>query len=121
LILCSERAYALFREGGGTIVNVLSTAGQVPRPGQAAYCAAKWGARGYTETLRTEAIGSPVRIVAVYPGGMRTRFWPGAGNRPREWESFMDPGDVADAIVRALGGQGSGYVGDLTIRRKEAS
>jgi len=67
-ILFSEQALALFKSQGGTIVNVLSTAAQVARANESLYCAAKWGARGYTESLRLEAKGTPVKVVAVYPG-----------------------------------------------------
>jgi short-subunit dehydrogenase len=81
----------------GTIVNVLSTAALVGKPNESVYCAAKWGARGYTEALRAEAKGTKVRVISVAPGGMDTPFW------PERREGFMDPNDVAAAIVDAIG------------------
>jgi uncharacterized protein len=85
-----------FKEHGGTIVNVLSTAALTGKANETVYCAAKWGARGYTEALKAEAKGTKVRIIAVAPGGMNTPFWP----EPRP--GFMDPGHVAGAIVDAI-------------------
>jgi len=85
-----------FKEHGGTIINVLSTAALIGKPNETVYCAAKWGARGYTEALKAEAKGTKLRIIAVAPGGMNTPFWP----EPRE--GFMDPADVAAAIVDAI-------------------
>ncbi|MGZ8833946.1 MAG: SDR family NAD(P)-dependent oxidoreductase [Thermoanaerobaculia bacterium] len=85
------------RESGGTIVNVMSTAALVGKPNETVYCAAKWGARGYTEALRAEAKG--MRILAVYPGGMRTPFW---SNDPQRADKFMDPKEIAGAIVDAV-------------------
>jgi uncharacterized protein len=102
LVLFSEAAFARFRKAGGTIVNVMSTAAKTPRANEALYCAAKWGARGYTESLRLEAAGSQARIVAVYPGGMRTRFWRRAAASHVDPERFMDPADVAETILAAL-------------------
>jgi short-subunit dehydrogenase len=80
----------------GTIVNVLSTAALVGKSNESVYCAAKWGARGYTEALRAEAKGTKVRVISVAPGGMDTPFW------PERRENFMDPRDVAAVIVDAI-------------------
>lgn len=77
------------------IVNVMSTAALTGKPNETVYCAAKWGARGYTEALRAEAMG--VRVVAVYPGGMNTPFWAGDAKAAR----FMDPREIAGKIVAA--------------------
>lgn len=96
-IVFSDAVFPLLREGGGgTIVNVLSTAALVGKPNETVYCAAKWGARGYSEALRAEAKGSGVRILSVAPGGMRTPFW------PDDRAGFMEPGEVAAIIVDAV-------------------
>jgi short-subunit dehydrogenase len=91
-----EVLFPRFKEHGGTIVNVLSTAALNGKANESVYCAAKWGARGYTESLKAEAKGTKARIIAVAPGGMKTAFWP----EPRP--GFMDPDDVASAIVDAI-------------------
>jgi uncharacterized protein len=91
-----ELLFPRFKEHGGTIVNVLSTAALIGKANETVYCAAKWGARGYTEALKTEAKGTKVRIIAAAPGGMNTPFWP----KPRP--EFMDPDDVAATIVDAI-------------------
>ena len=80
----------------GTIVNVLSTAALIGKPNESVYCAAKWGARGYTEALRAEAKNTKVRVVSVAPGGMDTPFW------PERRANFMDPREVAEVIVDAI-------------------
>lgn len=85
-----------FKEHGGTIVNVLSTAALIGKVNETVYCAAKWGARGYSEALKAEAKGTKARIIAAAPGGMNTPFWP----EPRP--EFMDPADVAATIVDAI-------------------
>jgi short-subunit dehydrogenase len=101
---------------GGAICNVMSTAALVGRPHESAYVAAKWGARGFTEALRVELRGQPVRIMAVYPGGMRTSFW---DRSPRHVDSarFMQPSDVARVIVSNLLDPSPCQVSDLRIDR----
>jgi NAD(P)-dependent dehydrogenase (short-subunit alcohol dehydrogenase family) len=117
LILFSEAAFARFRSGGGTIINALSTASRVARAGEALYCAAKWGARGYTETLQLEARGSAARVLAVYPGGMKTAFWDRSGRWHQEYADFMDPAEVAGIVVDALRPGRLAHVSELSITR----
>jgi NAD(P)-dependent dehydrogenase (short-subunit alcohol dehydrogenase family) len=54
------------------IVNMSSVFGLIGVPSQAAYCAAKFAVRGYTETLRAELVSTRVRVTCVHPGGIRT-------------------------------------------------
>jgi short-subunit dehydrogenase len=91
-----ELLFPRFKDHGGTIVNILSTAALTGKANETVYCAAKWGARGYGEALKAEAKGTRARIIAVAPGGMNTPFWP----EPRP--GFMDAADVAAAIVDAI-------------------
>ena len=60
--------------GDGHVVNVSSVFGLFSVPGQAAYNAAKFAVRGFTEALRQEMILArhPVAVTTVHPGGIRT-------------------------------------------------
>jgi NADP-dependent 3-hydroxy acid dehydrogenase YdfG len=60
--------------GDGHIVNVSSVFGLFSVPGQAAYNAAKFAVRGFTEALRQEMTlaGHPVAVTTVHPGGVKT-------------------------------------------------
>jgi uncharacterized protein len=100
-----------------TIVNVMSTSSLVGRDEETIYCAAKWGARGFTEALRAELKGRKRNIIAVYPGGMKTNFWKVPG-QDRDISGFMDPGEVAEKIVNAVLGTNRLMVTDITINRK---
>jgi len=101
-----------------TIVNIMSTSALVGRAEETIYCAAKWGARGYTEALRTELKNTKRNIIAVYPGGMRTNFWKIPG-QTRDISSFMDPSEVAEKIVNAVLVTNKMFVTDITINRKK--
>jgi short-subunit dehydrogenase len=101
-----------------TIVNIMSTSALSGRAEETIYCAAKWGARGYTEALRTELKGTKRNIIAVYPGGMKTDFWKVPGQN-RDIKNFMDPAEVADKIVNAVIVTDKMFVTDITINRKK--
>ena len=77
-----------------TIVNIMSTSSLYGRAEETIYCAAKWGARGFTEALRAELKGTKRNIIAVYPGGMKTDFWNITG-QTRNISNFMEPSEVA--------------------------
>ena len=101
-----------------TIVNIMSTSALLGRAEETVYCAAKWGARGFTEALRTELKGTKRNIIAVYPGGMKTNFWDIPGQN-RDISSFMDPAEVAEKIVNAVIVTDKMFVTDITINRKK--
>jgi len=64
----------LIESGDGHVVNVSSIFGLFSVPGQAAYNAAKFAVRGFTEALRQEmqVNGHPVAVTTVHPGGIKT-------------------------------------------------
>ena len=64
----------LIASGDGHVVNVSSVFGLLAVPGQAAYNAAKFAVRGFTEALRQEMLvaGHPVKVTCVHPGGIKT-------------------------------------------------
>jgi short-subunit dehydrogenase len=100
-----------------TIVNIMSTSALHGRAEETIYCAAKFGARGFTEALRTELKGTKRNIIAVYPGGMKTDFW--KVNEDRDITGFMEPSDVANQIVNAVVDSKGMTVSDITINRKK--
>jgi NADP-dependent 3-hydroxy acid dehydrogenase YdfG len=63
---------ALTADGGGTVVNLTSTAATVNYEGGGGYSAAKHAEHALTETLRLELSGRPVRVVEIAPGMVRT-------------------------------------------------
>jgi 3alpha(or 20beta)-hydroxysteroid dehydrogenase len=65
-------APALAANGGGTIVNIASTAGLVGLGNMVAYTASKWAIRGMTKAVAVELAASGVRVNAVLPGSVAT-------------------------------------------------
>jgi NADP-dependent 3-hydroxy acid dehydrogenase YdfG len=66
----------LIASGDGHVINVSSIFGLFAVPGQAAYNAAKFAVRGFTEALRQEmaVAGHPVKVTTVHPGGIKTNI-----------------------------------------------
>jgi NADP-dependent 3-hydroxy acid dehydrogenase YdfG len=56
------------------IVNTSSVFGIFAPPGQAAYSAAKFAVRGFSESLRHELDGSSIKLSVVHPGGIQTNI-----------------------------------------------
>ena len=66
----------LIASGDGHVINVSSVFGLFSVPGQAAYNAAKFAVRGFTDALRQEMAraGHPVKVTTVHPGGIKTNI-----------------------------------------------
>ena len=102
---------ALTASGNGTVVVLSSTAGLATYEGGAGYVAAKHGAHVLAETLRLEIVGTPVRVIEVAPGMVRTegfattRFRGDTEKAAKVYEGVAEPltsDDVADTITWAV-------------------
>lgn len=92
------------KAGQGALVFVGSTFGSIGFPGYTAYCASKFGLRGFTESLRRELADTPVQVVYVAPRATATAMNPEAVNKLNQaLGNTMDPPEkVASAILRAM-------------------
>ena len=94
--------------GRGAILNVGSTAGFQPFPGQAGYGATKAFVISYTEALAAELAGTGVTVATLNPGPVRTEFLQTAGMDETTFASafpkfmWMPSRDVARVGVEAL-------------------
>jgi NAD(P)-dependent dehydrogenase (short-subunit alcohol dehydrogenase family) len=112
----------LLASGDGHVINISSLNGIMPQPELSAYCTAKFGVRGFTETLRMEMLAAkaPVRVTVVHPGGVKTNIASkaaaaerAAGNEPTQRELdqqklyeekllVMPPEKAAEIILDAV-------------------
>lgn len=65
---------ALKKEQGARVLNIGSTFGSIGYPGYSAYCASKFGLRGFTEALRRELADTDMRILYFAPRATATRL-----------------------------------------------
>lgn len=95
------------------IVNISSLFGLIAPAGQTAYCASKYGLRGFSDSLRHELAGTSVRVMTVHPGGVRTSIaddarLPAGINDAQEGRDRMNaflkmpPDEAAEVILRGV-------------------
>lgn len=107
-------APAMQRQGQGAIVNVSSIAGLLGMGSSVAYAASKGALNTMTLSL-ARALGPAIRVNAVCPGFVETRWLKGGlgpeyENKKHNYESIsplkatVTPEDVADAVVWLLEG-----------------
>jgi short-subunit dehydrogenase len=94
-------------QGHGILINNISVGGWIATPYMAAYCASKFGLRGFFEALKGELIPFPdIHICDLYPGFLDT---PGiqhaanyTGKHLRPAPPVYDPKRVATAVVQLI-------------------
>jgi short-subunit dehydrogenase len=86
----------------GTILNIVSDSGLHPSGGWGVYVATKFAAKGFTDSLREELVGTKIKVLGVYQGGMNTNFFLKAGFSKPNQPWMMDPIEVAKVVVFML-------------------
>ncbi len=64
------------------------------------YVASKWAVRGFMQAFKFENIGSKLKIVSVYPGGIMTDLWKGLDIK--DFDRYLKPENVAEEIIENL-------------------
>lgn len=59
----------------GTIINVVSVAGQQVFSGWGAYCVSKFGLMALSKALAAEERANGIRVTAIFPGAVNTPLW----------------------------------------------
>ncbi|MFQ5653697.1 MAG: SDR family oxidoreductase [Planctomycetota bacterium] len=113
-LVTRESIAHLKRAGGGSIVNIASTAGLRGYPEGSAYVATKFALRGMTECWRAELRPHDIRVMLVNPSEVQTGF---GGRDPKR---SLDPGkliseDIAHAVISALDMEPRGFIPELTV------
>ena len=91
----------LLKSPEGFILNIISTAGLRGKVNEAVYCTSKFALKGFTESLQKEFEGTPIKIKAVYMGGMDTPFWAGS-DHVKDSSRFRSPQEVAKMIFEQM-------------------
>jgi NAD(P)-dependent dehydrogenase (short-subunit alcohol dehydrogenase family) len=115
--------FPLLRRRRGTVVLVGSEMSHCAMPFNGPYTVSKCALQAYADALRRELMFIGMRVVALQPGAIRTPLLSGARSMmegrkdrtlfpaqfdlmrrmlSREWETGMEPADVARVAVRAL-------------------
>ncbi len=112
------------REGGGSLVNIASVAGIRAAPMQGIYGATKAAVISMTQTLAFELGGSNVRVNAIAPGLVETKFAAALINTPAIRDHVVkrtplarhaQPAELAGAVIYLLSDAASFTTGSLMV------
>jgi 3-hydroxy acid dehydrogenase/malonic semialdehyde reductase len=94
---------------GGHIVNIDSIAGRAAYENAAVYCAVKAASAMFSQALREDLLGRPIRVTALAPGMAQTEFslvrFKGDEEKARKVYEGVEPltaEDIADCVMFAL-------------------
>ncbi len=93
-----------------TLAVTASVSGTMGMAGASAYCASKWGVRGFVQSLALE-VSPEVRAFTVNPGYVNTSWHEG---HPRA-EEMVQPEDVAELVVDLATLPPTAHVDDVTL------
>jgi NADP-dependent 3-hydroxy acid dehydrogenase YdfG len=85
---------------GGAIINICSQAGLSGKAGEAAYAAAKFGVRGFTQALFEEVREHGIKVSTIFPGYVDTALIP--PNRRVNREKMLRPEDIAEVVYEVV-------------------
>jgi 3-oxoacyl-[acyl-carrier protein] reductase len=94
----------LKRSAAADVITLASEAGRRGLPGEAVYCASKFGQVGLTRALDQELRPLGIRATNICPGGVATDFAlsEGYGRAQEALEGMMSADDVAEVVLFAL-------------------
>jgi 3-oxoacyl-[acyl-carrier protein] reductase len=123
-LTCRAVLPAMKRQGGGQIINLSSGAGRNGIKQMAAYCAAKFGVIGFTESLALEVRNHNIRVSVLLPGSVATDFSrvarreaeSDAPANAREIGYSMTAEEVAGVIVAMLEQPPQAWMSEVVLR-----
>lgn len=124
LILATQEAAKLFGPGGGSIINIGSTASQVTPPATAVYTATKGAVDAITHVLAKELGPKNIRVNSINPGMVETEGVHTGGFIGSEFQKQLEaqtplgriaqPNDIAPIAV-FLASEDSGWLTGETL------
>ncbi|PJA99794.1 MAG: hypothetical protein CO128_02490 [Ignavibacteriales bacterium CG_4_9_14_3_um_filter_30_11] len=105
----------MIKNGGGTIINILSVAAIKVFEQSSAYTASKMGLLGYTNVLREEVRGQNIKVVNILPGATETPMWP-KEIRNKKSDEMMKPEGLAQLLVWIFLQKRNMVTEEITIR-----
>ncbi|MBU2051758.1 SDR family oxidoreductase [Patescibacteria group bacterium] len=102
----------------GFIINVISTSGLIARPESMIYAASKWGAAGFSESLKENLKQTNIKVCSFYPGGMNTNLFKKL-DPDKKIKHWMDPVQVAEIVIFILEHEADNMTIDsLVVKRR---
>jgi len=104
----------LRRAGGGSIVNMASTAARRGYAGGSAYTSTKFGLAAMTQCWQAELRPHDIRVIQINPSEVQTGFG-GADPERATTPTKLVSEDIAHAVIAALEMEDRGFIPELTV------
>ena len=104
----------LLDAGGGSIVNIASTASKRGYASGSAYASTKFALAGMTQCWQAELRPQDVRVILIQPSEVQTGFGGKDPDRPLDPNKLVSD-DIAHAVVAALEMDRRGFIPELTV------
>ena len=116
IVLCRHMVSGMKKRGQGDIIIVGSEAALIGKRKATLYSAAKFGMRGFAQSLRDEVGSSGLRVCLINPGMVRSAFFNDLdfepGNSP---ENAIEPEDIAKVIVETVGARKGTVIDEVNL------
>ncbi|KAL0025430.1 hypothetical protein WJX79_010082 [Trebouxia sp. C0005] len=106
---------AMVEKGEGVVINIDSSAGLSPKPGNAVYSASKWGFRGWSKGCTMFFKDKGIKVVTVYPPATYTTMTTDRDDMEPVPEKEAQPSDVAKAAMLVFSFSGNAMPDDISI------
>lgn len=103
MVACRSLVPAFRRRGKGRVIFIGSEAALNPGRKGALYCAAKFGLRGFCQSLREDCAADGIQVSLVNPGMVRSPFFDDLPFEPAaNPENAIEVGDVAEVVSQIV-------------------
>lgn len=96
------------------IVNIGSVLSKTGSPERTGYCASKFGVQGFTEALGKELRNEGIKVTAINPGSINTKFFEESGVEPHD--NMLDPKAIADLLIHILETPDNMLIDEVNLR-----
>lgn len=104
------------QQGSGSIINVVSIAGQQVFPNWGAYCVSKFGLMALSKACATEERANGIRVCAICPGSVNTPIWDTETvDADFDRSAMLTPEIVAQSILHTVQLPSLAVIEELTL------
>ena len=114
-VVARESARHFQQHGGGSIINVSSTAGRKGFAGGSVYAASKFALSGLTECWRAELRKHDIRVMQINPSEVQTEFFSSQGRERPTSDRKLRSREIGHAIVAMLEMDDRGFIPELSV------
>ncbi len=107
----------MLENNSGRIVQISSLAGKNGYENRTAYCAAKFGMRGFTEALNEEISGTNIHTHIIHPAAVATAWWENTDDAQTDdiMEGMVQPEEIAEAVLYVIAQPDRLQIDEVTV------